>query len=122
MKPRGLRWRGKTGGNGTRIAPSANTKRVASGRSTATLRPTTQLFIADHRQYRPQPLVVGDGTLVDLAGLVEGAVSELNAVVADRKPAIGIIDDSNPLADRRLSLVAWLQDEDHLVVLQRQRL
>jgi len=26
----------------------------------------TTLFIADHRQYRPQPLVVGDGTLVDL--------------------------------------------------------
>jgi hypothetical protein len=33
-----------------------------------------------------------------------------------------MIDDSNPFADRRLGLVAWLQDEDHLVVLQRQRL
>jgi hypothetical protein len=28
--------------------------------------------------------VVGDGALVDLANLIEGSVSELNALVADR--------------------------------------
>jgi hypothetical protein len=33
--------------------------------------------------------VVSDGTLIDLANLVEGAVGELGPAVADRKPAIG---------------------------------
>jgi len=44
---------------------------IAAARPTATLRPATQLFITDHRQYWPQPLVVGDGNLVDLAKLIE---------------------------------------------------
>src|SRR5260370_585049 len=64
------------------------------------LRPATQLFIADHRQYWPQPLVVRDGARIDLTNLVEGAVGELDAFVTDRKSAIGIIDDSHPLSDR----------------------
>jgi hypothetical protein len=55
---------------------------IAPRRPTATLWPATRLFIADHRQYCPQPLVVGDGTLIDLANLIERAVSELDAVVA----------------------------------------
>jgi len=46
-------------------------------------RPATQLFLADHCQYRAQPLVVGDGTLVDLPNLIEGAVGEFDTVVAD---------------------------------------
>jgi hypothetical protein len=62
---------------------------IAPARPAAALRPATQLFIADHRQYWPQPLVVGDGTLINLANLVEGAVGELDAPVADRKPASG---------------------------------
>jgi len=67
-------------------------------------------FLQDFRQ-----------SLVDMANLVEGAVSELDAVVADRKPASGIIDNSHPPADRGLGLLARLQNEDHFVVLQRQR-
>jgi hypothetical protein len=33
-----------------------------------------------------------------------------------------MVDDGDPLADRRLGLVSRLQDENYLVVLQRQRL
>src|SRR5512132_1841661 len=89
---------------------------------TATFGSATKLFIADHRQYWPQPLVIGDSALVDVADLVEGAVSEINAVIADRKPAVGMVNDGYPLADCRLGLLARRQDEDHFVVLQRQRL
>src|SRR6266404_1084875 len=80
------------------------------------------LLIADHRQYCPQPLVVGDRTLVDLLDLVEGAVGQLDTPIADRQPAVGVVDDSYALADRRLGLLARFHDEEHLVVLQRQRL
>src|SRR5690242_8793169 len=45
---------------------------IAPARPTATLGPATQLFVTDHRQYWPQPLVVGNGTLIDLADLIEG--------------------------------------------------
>jgi hypothetical protein len=40
--------------------------------------------------------------LVDVADLVKGAVSEINAVIADRKPAVGMVNDGYPLADCRL--------------------
>jgi hypothetical protein len=52
----------------------------------------------------------GDGTLVDLPNLIEGAVSQLNAVIADRQPAIGIVDDSHPFANRRFGLVTGLPE------------
>src|SRR5947207_5271124 len=112
----------------TERAPARSARRVRSAdleeTGIALIAPTwpaatfgfaAQLFIADHRQYCPQLLVAGDSALVDLPNLVKDAIGELNAVVADRKPAIGMIDDGHPLANRRLSLVARLQDEDHLV-------
>ena len=54
------------------------------------------------------------GALVDLAKPIEGAVGQLDTLVADRKSAIGIIDNGYQLADRRFSLLARLQNEDHL--------
>jgi hypothetical protein len=42
-------------------------------------------------------LVVSDGALVDLANLVEGAVGELDAVVADRQPAALLSERLAPL-------------------------
>src|SRR5512133_2279150 len=86
---------------------------IAPAWPTATFGSATKLFIADHRQYWPQPLVIGDSALVDVADLVKGAVSEINAVIADRKPAVGMVDDGYPLADCRLGLLARLHDEDH---------
>jgi HTH-like domain/Integrase core domain len=71
---------------------------------------------------RPQVFVVGDRALIDLVNLVEGAVGEFDPIVADRKPPIGVVENSDVLADRCLSRLARLQNEDHLVVLQCQRL
>ena len=62
------------------------------------LRFAAELLLADHRQERRQALVVGNRTLVDMLDLVEGPVGELDALVADRQPAIGIIHHSHPLA------------------------
>src|SRR4029077_2605491 len=64
------------------------------------------LLIADHRQQRTQPLVVGDRALVDLSDLVEDAVGQLDTPIADRQPAVGVVDDAYALADRRLGLPA----------------
>jgi hypothetical protein len=61
---------------------------VAPARPAAMLEPTAQLFVADHRQHRPQVLVVSNGPLVDLANLVEGPVGEFDSVMADRKSAV----------------------------------
>ena len=78
---------------------------ITAAWSAATLGPATQLFITDHGQNWPQPLVIGDGALIDLANLIKGSVGELDAAVADCQPTVGIIDDDHPLADRRLGLV-----------------
>ena len=56
-----------------------------------------------------------------MADFVEGAVGEVNTAVADRKPAIGVIENGHVFADRGLGLIARLQNEDHFVVLQGQR-
>ena len=53
-----------------------------------------------------QPLVIGDSALVDVADLVKGAVGVINAVIADRKPAVRMVNDGYPLADCRLGLLA----------------
>jgi hypothetical protein len=48
----------------------------------------------------------GPSRLIDLANLVEGAVGELDALVTDRKPAIGIVEhgDALPIAALACSL------------------
>jgi hypothetical protein len=51
-------------------------------------------------------LVVSDRALVDLANLVEGAIGELDPAVADRKPAIGVVENGDVFADRCLG---WLR-------------
>jgi len=40
--------------------------RHPAGPPTATLEPATQLFLANHRQYWPQPRILDGGTLIDL--------------------------------------------------------
>ena len=60
---------------------------VAPARATTTLGPATQLFVADHRQYRPQVFVVSDGALVDLANLIEGMICQLDTIARNRKPS-----------------------------------
>src|ERR1700726_1394639 len=85
------------------------------------LRFAAQLLVTDHCQYRAQPLVVGNRSLVDLLDFIEGPIGEFDAVVTDRQPAVGVVHDGHPLTDRRFCLIAWLKDEEHLVILQGQR-
>src|SRR4051794_24780562 len=79
------------------------------------------LLLADNGENGAEPLVLDNLGLRDLPQLVEGAVSQLDTFVADRQPAIGIIEHGYPLADRRLGLIGRRENENHLVVLQGQR-
>ncbi len=79
------------------------------------------LLLADKGENGAEPLVLDNLGLRDLPQLVEGAVSQLDTIVADRQPAIGIIEYAHPLADRRLGLVGRRENENYLVVLQGQR-
>ena len=95
---------------------------IATRRFLAAVLRFAELLVADHCQYRAQPLVLDNRSLIDLSDLIEGAVGQLNTLVADRQPAVGIVDHRDPLADRRRSLVSRFQDEKDLIILQRQRL
>src|SRR6478736_1361810 len=79
------------------------------------------LLLADNGENRAEPLVLDNLGLRDLPQLVKGAVSQLDTFVADRQPAIGIIEHGHPLANRRLGLIGRRKNENHLVVLQGQR-
>ena len=68
-----------------------------------------KLLLADEGERGAEPFVLDYRALIDLLDLVEGSVGQLDTVVADRKPAIGVIDDGDPLADRRLGLLGRLQ-------------
>src|SRR3954454_865037 len=79
------------------------------------------LLLADKGDQGAAPLVLNNLGLRDLPQLVEGAVSQLNTFVADRQPAIRIIEHAHPLADRCLGLIGRRENENYLVVLQGQR-
>ena len=95
---------------------------IAPARSAATLRLATQLLLADEGKRSTELFVLDDCGLRDLANFIEGPIRQFDAAVSDRQPTVGIIDDGDPFADRRLGLLAWLQDEHDLVILQGQRL
>jgi hypothetical protein len=65
--------------------------------------------------------VLDDRGLRDLANFIEGPIRQLDAAVSDRQPTVGIVDHSDPFADR-LGSLARLTDEHLLVVSQSQRL
>src|SRR3954469_22052201 len=79
------------------------------------------LLLADNGENGAEPLILDNLGLRDLPQLVEGAVRQLDTFVADRQPAIGIIEHALPLADRRLGLIGRHENENYLVVLQGQR-
>jgi hypothetical protein len=95
---------------------------IAPTRTAAALGAATQLLLADESKRSPELFVLDDRGLRDLANFIEGAIRQFDAAVSDCQPPVGIIDDGDPLADRHLGLLAWLQDEEDLVVLQGQRL
>ena len=61
------------------------------------------LLVADMREDGAKVLVLNDGGLRNLPQLVEGGVGQIEPTVADRQPAVGIIDQGDTLARRRFS-------------------
>jgi hypothetical protein len=88
---------------------------IAPARPTATPRSTAQLLLSDEGKRGTELFVLDNRRLGDLTQLVEGAVGEFDTAITDRQPAVGIIDDGDPLADRRLGLVGRFQDEQDLM-------
>ncbi len=76
----------------------------------------------NHLQQRPQALIFDHGGLVDLPNFVERAIRQILPLEANGDPAIWVVHYRYALAYRRLSRFRRLQDEEHLVVLQRERL
>src|SRR5271168_5023033 len=58
---------------------------------------TAQLLLADEGERGAEPLVLDNRRLRDMAQRVEGAVGELDTVVADRQPAVGVVDHRHRL-------------------------
>ena len=81
---------------------------------------TFDLPLADVREDGAEVLVLDDGGLRNLPQLVEGGVGQVEPTVADRQPAVGIIDDGDALAAELAGELVWLDQEHDLVVLQGQ--
>src|ERR1700731_2886645 len=81
---------------------------------------TLDLPLADMREDGAEVLVLDDGRLRNLAQLVEGGVRQVAATVADRQPAVRIIDDGDALAAEFARDLVRLEQEHDLVVLQGQ--
>ena len=81
----------------------------------------TQLLVPDQGERGAELFVLNNRSLRDLANFVEGPIRQFDPAVTDCEPAVGMINNRDPLADRRLGLLAGLQDEQDLVVLQGQR-
>src|SRR5262245_61120814 len=72
------------------------------------------LLLGDVGKHRTKALVLDDGSLIDLRPLVEGPIREVHAIVPDRKSAIRIIEDHDPLAGQGSCDLVRLQDKQHL--------
>ena len=81
---------------------------------------TFDLPLADVREDGAEVLVLDNGGLRNLPQLVEGGIGQVEPTVADRQPAVGIIDDGDALAAELASELVWLDQEHDLVVLQGQ--
>ena len=83
---------------------------------------TAQLLLADESKRGTELFVLDNRGLRDLANFVKGPIRQFDTAVTDCQPTVRIIDDGDPLADRRFGLVGRFHDEEDLVVLQGQRL
>src|SRR5271169_3397808 len=94
---------------------------AARGAIAAMLRLATQLLRADEGERGTELFVLDDRGLRDLANFIKGPIRQLDALIADRQPAVGMVHYRHPLADRCLGGLAWVQDKHYFVVLQGQR-
>ena len=66
------------------------------------------LPLADMREDGAEVLVLDNSCLRNLPQLVEGGVSQVEPAVADRQPAVGIIDDGDALAAELAGELVWI--------------
>src|SRR5271155_4217079 len=78
------------------------------------------LPLADLREDGAEVLVLDDGGLRNLPQLVKGGVRQVEPAVADRQPAVGIIDHGDALAAELAGDRVRLEQEHDFVVLQGQ--
>jgi hypothetical protein len=81
-----------------------------------------ELLLPNASQDGIQALVLHDRTLLDLPDLVEDRVGQVEPLMADGKTAIRVIEDLHPLPGGLAGHLVRLEQEHHLVVLQRQPL
>src|SRR6266853_6152633 len=92
---------------------------AAWGGLTASFSPL-DLLVADMREDGAEMLVFNNSCLRNLPQLVEGGVSQVEPAVADRQPAVGIIDNGDALAAELAGDLVGLEQEHDFVVLQGQ--
>jgi hypothetical protein len=80
------------------------------------------LALADQGEEAAEALVLEHGGLGDAPELIEGAVGHAAALVANLQAAVGEVDDLDTPADRGLAELGRLDDEEDVVVLERQGL
>jgi len=117
-----VRWRFATVATGSGSADFEHVADLppAAWRGLAASLGTFDLALADLREDGAEVLVLDDGGLRNLPRFVEGGVRQVEPAVADRQPAVGIIDDGDALAAEVAGDRVWLQQEYDLVVLQGQ--
>jgi hypothetical protein len=79
-----------------------------------------ELPLADVQEDGAEVLILDDGGLRNLPQFVEGGVGQIEATVADRQPAVGIIDYGDALAAELAGDRIRFEQEHDLVVLQGQ--
>jgi hypothetical protein len=78
------------------------------------------LLLTDMREDGAEVFILDDRRLRNLPRLVKGGVRQVEPTVADRQPAVGIIDDGDALAAEPARDRVRLKQEHDLVVLQGQ--
>src|SRR5271163_3237333 len=73
------------------------------------------LSLADVREHGAEMLVLDNGCLGNLPKLVETGVRQVKPAVADRQPAVRIIDDGHPLAAQLTRDLVRLQQKHDLM-------
>ena len=76
------------------------------------------LPLGDVGQDGPKPLVLNNRGLVDLLEPIEGPIRQIETRMADRQTAVRVVDHRDTPARQRPRHLIWLEDEEHLVVLQ----
>src|SRR5207302_7453576 len=78
------------------------------------------LLLTDMREDGAEVFILDGGSLRNLPQLVEGGVGQVEPAVADRQPAVRIIDNSDAFAAELAGDLVGLEQEDDFVVLQGQ--